>query len=298
MRLLDLLAVFGVLAVSRLSAQEHFEIAVYPYATAHRGEWELEGHLNLASRGTSGVSGTVAPTQGQWRFAAEVTRGITDHWEVAGYVLGAQVPGMGLEYAGWRLRSRMRAPESWRLPVNVAFSAEYETSRPSFSDSPRTAELTAIFERRFGSVQLLADPTFERDLVGAGHEWEFEPRARLGADVSKAVTLGLEWFGSFSDVTQRHQFFPPPDLRLADHMTLPVAGGFAGTPRGADTTVHRNAGWADNWRSPRGTARGFPFTFSVASIDVSLTMRYHAPRRSGNGALTRRRAHWNAGIAI
>src|SRR2546430_8082184 len=48
----------------------------------------------------------------QWRFAAEVTRGITDHWEIAGYVLGAQVPGMGLEYAGWRLRSRMRAPES------------------------------------------------------------------------------------------------------------------------------------------------------------------------------------------
>src|SRR5438552_7157734 len=26
-------------------------------------------------------------------------------------------------------RSRMRAPESWRLPVNVAFSAEYETTR-------------------------------------------------------------------------------------------------------------------------------------------------------------------------
>src|SRR2546426_549739 len=175
MRLLDLLAVFGVLAVSRLSAQEHFEIAVYPYATAHRGEWELEGHLNLASRGTSGVSGTVAPTQGQWRFAAEVTRGITDHWEVAGYVLGAQVPGMGLEYAGWRLRSRLRAPESWRLPVNLGFSAEYETARPAFSESARTAELTAIFERRVGAGELLPGTTVERgpgggpgDGVGCG----------------------------------------------------------------------------------------------------------------------------------
>jgi len=234
------MVVLACFASRSLSAQEHFEIAVYPYATAHRGEWELEGHLNFASRGTSGFAGTVAPTQGQWRFAAEVTRGITDHWEIAGYVLGAQVPGMGLEYAGWRLRSRMRAPESWRLPVNVAFSAEYETTRPAFSDSPRTAELTAIFERRFGSVQLLADPTFERDLVGAGHEWEFEPRARLGADVSKAVTLGLEWFGSFSDVTQRHQFYPTADLRLGDHMTLHVGVGFGGMSAG-DRLVFKTA---------------------------------------------------------
>ena len=59
---------------------------------------------------------------------------------------------MGLEYAGWRLRSRMRAPESWRLPVNMGLSVEYETARPAFSESARTAEVTAIFERRFGPL--------------------------------------------------------------------------------------------------------------------------------------------------
>ena len=168
-RLSRVVGLLGVLTVFRdhpVSAQERFDISVYPYATAHRGEWELEGHLNYASRGTSGFAGSVAPTQGQWRFAAEVSSGITDHWELAGYVLGAQVPGLGLEYAGWRLRSRLRAPASWRLPVNVGFSAEYETARPAFSESARTAELTAIFERRFGNVQLIADPTFERDLAG------------------------------------------------------------------------------------------------------------------------------------
>src|SRR6266480_1274983 len=134
----------GVLISQPLSAQERFDISVYPYATAHRGEWELEGHINYASRGTSAFDGSVAPTQGQWRFTAEVSRGITDHWELAGYLLGGQVPGFGLEYAGWRLRSRLRAPESWRLPVNVGFSAEYETARPKFSESARTAELTAV----------------------------------------------------------------------------------------------------------------------------------------------------------
>ena len=100
MRCFVVLGVFALLASHPLSAQEHFEIAVYSYPTANRGEWELEGHINYASRGTSGFAGTVAPTQGQWRFAAELTRGITEHWEVAGYVLGAQVPGLGFEYAG------------------------------------------------------------------------------------------------------------------------------------------------------------------------------------------------------
>lgn len=232
MRRIAVLGALALLASSPLSAQEHFEIAVYPYATAHRGEWELEGHLNFASRGTSGFAGTVAPTQGQWRFAAEVTRGITDHWEIAGYVLGAQVPGMGLEYAGWRLRSRVRAPESWRLPVNVAFSAEYETARPAFSESARTAELTAIFERRFGSVLLLADPTFERDLAGPEHEWEFEPRARAGLAVSRVVTLGFEWYGSFGETSQKHQFYPTADLRLGDDLTLHIGVGFGGMSAG------------------------------------------------------------------
>ncbi len=226
------LAVIGVLVTDPLAAQERFDISVYPYATAHRGEWELEGHINYTSRGTSTFGGTVAPTQGQWRFTAEVSRGITDHWELAGYLLGAQVPGMGLEYAGWRLRSRMRAPESWRLPVDVGFSAEYETARPAFSESARTAELTAVFERRFGGLQLIADPTFERDLAGPEHEWEFEPRARVGVDVSKVVTLGFEWYGSFSEVSQKHQYYPTADLRLGDDMTLHLGVGLGGTSAG------------------------------------------------------------------
>src|SRR2546427_12292267 len=197
-RLIAVLGVLGVLsgfANAPLPAQEAFEISVYPYATAHRGEWELEGHLNYTSRGTSGFAGSVAPTQGQWRFAAEVSRGITDHWELAGYLLGAQIPGMGFENARWRLRSRLRAPESWRLPVNVGFSAEYETARPAFSESARTAELTAVFERRFWTVQLIADPTFERDLAGPEHVWEVQPRGPAGGDVSKAPTLGVEGYG-------------------------------------------------------------------------------------------------------
>src|SRR5258705_8486151 len=154
LRTVALLGVLGLLLHQPLTAQDTFELEVYPYATAHRGEWEFEGYANHLSRGTSGFDGTVAPTDGQWRFAAAVTRGITDYLELSGYLLGAQVPDVGFKYAGWRVRSRIRAPESWNLPVNVGFAAEVEAAEPLFSESSRTAEFTPILDRRFGALRL------------------------------------------------------------------------------------------------------------------------------------------------
>ena len=222
----------GVFGNATLTAQESFEIEVYPYATAHRGEWALEGHVSYIDKGTTTSSGSVAPTDGQVRFAGEMTRGLTDHWEVAGYILGAQVPDFGTQFAGWRLRSRMRAPEAWRLPVNVGLALEYEAAKPTFSESARTFELTTIFERRFGALQLIADPTFERDLEGPEHEFEFEPKARAAVDVSKRLTLGMEYFGSLGEESQTHQFYPTMDLRLPSDLSFHFGVGFGATNTG------------------------------------------------------------------
>src|SRR3982074_1014459 len=143
-----LLVLAAAVAAQPPAAQEAFEISVYPYATAHRGEWEIEGHLNYANRGTTAFDGAVAPRQGQVRFAGELTRGLTDHWEMSAYLLAAQVPTLGTRYAGWRMRSRFRAPEEWRLPVKLGLSLEYEATRPAFSESAGTFELTASLEHR------------------------------------------------------------------------------------------------------------------------------------------------------
>ncbi len=237
MRYLLVLAVF---AAQPLAAQEAFEITVYPYATAHRGEWEFEGHLNYANRGTTAFDGAVAPRQGQVRFAGELTRGLTDHWEMSAYLLAAQVPTLGTRYAGWRLRSRFRAPEEWRLPVKMGLSIEYEAARPAFSESARTFELTAILERRFGGLQLLFDPTFERDLAGPEHEFEFEPKARAGLDVSNKLTLGVEYYGSLGEIKQWHQVYPTADLRLGDDMSLHFGVGL-GTTLAGDRLVFKTA---------------------------------------------------------
>jgi len=234
------LLVLAVLAARPLAAQEAFEISVYPYATAHRGEWDVEAHLNYANRGTTAFDGAVAPRQGQVRFAGELTRGLTDHWEMSAYLLAAQVPALGTRYAGWRLRSRFRAPEEWRLPVNMGLSVEYEATRPAFSESARTFELTAIFERRFAGLQLLFDPTLERDLAGPEHEFEFEPKVRAGLDVGKTLTLGVEYYASLGEINRWHQFYPTADLRLGDDRSLHLGVGF-GSMLSGDRLVFKAA---------------------------------------------------------
>src|SRR2546425_5410110 len=157
-RLIAVLGVLGVLsgfANAPLPAQEAFEISVYPYATAHRGEWELEGHVNYANRGTTAFVGSIAPRQGQVRFAGELTRGLTDHWEMSAYLLAAQVPTLGARYAGWRLRSRFRAPEEWRLPRHIGLRNEYQGKPPAFREGPPTLQLVAVFEGRMSGGALI-----------------------------------------------------------------------------------------------------------------------------------------------
>src|SRR5438046_507642 len=167
-RLRAVLAVFSLFAAlpGRGVAQDRFEIEVYPYETAARGEWELETHLNYTQVGTTAFDGRVAPTEGQTRLAAELTHGLTDHWELAAYLLAAHRSASGVDFAGWRMRSRFRAPETWRLPVQLGLSLELEATQPAFSDSPLTLELVPIFQRRVGRWQFTVDPAFERDLSG------------------------------------------------------------------------------------------------------------------------------------
>lgn len=222
-------------------AQDKFEIEVYRYQTAARGEWELETHLNFAGHGTTAYDGTVAPTDRQLRFAAELTRGITDHWEVSAYLLAARRPDAGVEYAGWRLRTRVRAPENWRLPINVGVNAEWEATRLLYGESPQTLEITPVFETTIGRLQLNFDPSFERDFSGPSSRegWEVEPKVRVAFGVSRTVGLGVEYFGSvghFGDLfpagEQVHQFYPSVDLKLGDDFSMNFAFGLGSTSNG------------------------------------------------------------------
>ncbi len=240
-----LLAVLSVCAFrTPLVAQDPFEIVVYPAATLARGEWELETHLNYTARGTTTFDGTVAPTDHQTHLSFELSHGITSWWEASAYFLSAYRPGLGAQYAGWRLRSRVSAPQHWNLPFEMGFSAELAAPRPAYGGASPTLELSPILAKRFGALRFGLNANFERDL-GAGeaggteHEWEFEPSAVAALRLSSVATARVEYHGSFTEKlgplatsTQVHQIFPGVDLNLGSEMTLGLSVGFGTTTVG------------------------------------------------------------------
>ena len=227
-----------------LVAQDAFEIAVYGAETAPRKAWELETHLNYIARGTTAFDGPVAPSERQFHLAVELTRGLTDHWEVTAYLLSAYRPGPGVEYAGWRLRSRVRAPVSWGLPVDLGLAAELEFSPAAYDETTAGLEIRPILEKRVGRVQLQLNPVIERALTATSGEaeWEVEPSGRVGVTVSKRVVLSVEYygktglFGSTPGSEQVHQFYPGLDLHLGDDIELNLGLGF-GTTAAANRLV-------------------------------------------------------------
>jgi len=244
-------ALVGAAAVpTAAAAQDPFEIEVYSNHTAVRGEWELDAHLNYTATGTTAYDGLVAPTEHQTHLALELTRGITGYWEVGAYLLSAYRPGAGVEYAGWRLRSRVRFPESWRLPVNASLGAELEFTQPAYDETATGLEIRPTLGRRFGRVQVDLNPVVERGLRGRGSagagEWEFEPAARVGVRLSKAVDLSLEYYGKtalFESVQPAggaaHQFYPSLDLKLGNDFECSIGVG-VGTTAAANRLVFKS----------------------------------------------------------
>lgn len=225
------------------AAQDPFEIEIYDYETAARGIWELDTHLNYVALGTTTPDGSVAPSEHQGHLALELTRGLTDHWEVAAYALSAYRPGTGLEYAGWRVRSRVRLPESWRLPVDVGIAAELEFHRPAYDENAAALEIRPIFGRRLGWIEVWLNPVVERGLRGrdtsAAAGWEFEPGARIAATVSERVALSIEYygktglFGSHLPSNEHvHQFYPGVDWKLGADLVFNAGVGFGTTSAG------------------------------------------------------------------
>ena len=247
MRQLALAALlFAIGTPARLAAQDPFEIEVYQYETAERGEWELGAHLNHVATGTTAFDGLVAPTDHQTHLALELTRGVTDHWEVGAYLLSAYRPGTGAEYAGWRLRSRVRFPKAWRLPVDMSLGAELEFSRAAYDETAAGLEIRPTLGKRFGRLQLDLNPVVERGLRGQGSsdagEWEFEPGARVAFTLSKAADLSVEYYGktglfdSAEAGSPVHQLFPSVDLKLGDDFVCSVGIG-VGTAAAANRLV-------------------------------------------------------------
>lgn len=245
------LFIAGVLALP-LHAQDPFEIQVYEYLTTPKGRWNLETHFNHTLRGTRTMDGPVAPSEGQTHLTFELTRGITHHFELAGYVVFAKRSGHGPDVVAWRVRPRIRAPEHWRLPVKLSLSTEVAFPRQLYDAEEITLEVRPIIERQFGRVLIDLNPVIGRSLKGpgTGEGWDFEPGGRIGVTVSPVVDLSLEYYGSLGPVDdflpsdeQVHQLFWGGDLQLRTNVVLNLGMGFGLTDAGNRRVLKARLGW-------------------------------------------------------
>jgi hypothetical protein len=233
-------------------AQDPFEIQVYEYVTVPKGKWNLETHFNYTARGVKQFEGTVAPTEKQAHLTFELTRGISDYFELAGYLVFARRARESPDFAGWRLRPRVRLPERWNLPVLLSLSAEVAFPTDAYEEADATLEIRPILERRFGAVAIDLNPVIGRALTGGGSNegWDFEPGGRLGVTVSPKVDLSLEYYGAFGPVRdflpageQVHQLFGGGDVLLRENVVLNLGVGVGTTSAGNRTVLKARLGW-------------------------------------------------------
>lgn len=241
-----------VVVAAGAAAQDPFEIQVYEYATVPAGRWNLETHLNYVQRGTTAFEGPVAPSQHQTHLTFELTRGITDWFEMAGYLVLARRAGDAPEYVGWRVRPRVRAPESWRLPVGLSLSTEVGFPKDEYEEADATLEIRPVIEWGRGRFLLDVNPVVGRALSGpgSGEGWDFEPGVRLGWAATKRLDLSLEYYGSTGPLSdplpgaqQVHQFFPGGDLQLTENIVFNFGVGFGATTAGNRLVYKSRLGW-------------------------------------------------------
>ncbi|HET7041048.1 MAG TPA: hypothetical protein VFI13_03475 [Gemmatimonadales bacterium] len=236
---------FLVVAPARLLAQDPFEFEVFTPATAAPGETELGINTNYVATGNKAFDGPFAPTEHQTRLAIEVGHGLTKSVEVAAYALLAKPSDASVDWAGWRLRTRVRAPDAWRLPVRLGVNVEVEGTDIRYGEHHHALEIAPIVAWARGPVALTFDAPFARGLDGTGkQEFEFEPKASASVAMGRAVTLTTEYYNSPEDagglgpeLARRQMVIPGAVFLFGDDFRWNVGVGFGLTSTTDDLVI-------------------------------------------------------------
>ena len=144
---------------ARARAQDEFEIQVYDVETAHRGEPGLEVHVNyhLIHDAADALHVTFEPHYG-----------LRSWLELGGYFQTSLDTSGDFEYAGVKLRAKMRWPRRlWQDRLGLAMNVEASAVPAQFEANVWGSELRPIADLRVGRVYAAINPIVDVDLHGA-----------------------------------------------------------------------------------------------------------------------------------
>lgn len=220
-----LLMALAALCLARCArAQDNYEIQVYGSETVAPAHTMLELHSNYTIEGRKQIVDGEQPTNHALHETIEITQGLTPWSEVGFYIFTSSRSGQGIQWVGDHIRPRVRAPESWHLPVGLSLSTEFGYQRAAYSADTWTLEVRPIIDKQIRRWYLSVNPTFDRSFHGPGEKagFGFSPNVKVSYDFTKKITGGVEYYGAVGPLgnfdalhDQQQQFFPAIDLNLS-----------------------------------------------------------------------------------
>jgi hypothetical protein len=241
---------FGVLTLLILSftlpiyAQDSFEVQVYESDLVPVNHYELDMHNIFVERGSTQWDGTVAPSNQQEHLAFEFTRGVTNYFEMGSYLLFANRQGEREEFAGFRLRPRVKAPDAWNLPVGLSLSAEIGFPQLQYEPNHVTLEIRPIIDKSIGRWKFDINPimTFAFNGPEASQGMGLEPEGMIAYEIiPDQFRFMLEYYSALGPARhllptdeQVHLLYPKIEYAFSD--VFVVNAGFGeGLTRASDS---------------------------------------------------------------
>ncbi len=268
-----LLLPFALLIAGTATAQNNYEIQVYPSETIAPKTLLTELHSNYTLEGSTTTQYGMAPTQGQEHETIELTQGLNDWSELGFYIFTAESSSSGVQWVGDHIRPRVRVPASWHWPVGLSLSNEIGYARPEFSNPTWSWQIMPIVDQTLGkwywsvnttmawgihpvtpllSYTTQQRQTYYRDVSPGG--LTFGPAATVTYQPNKYYNVGLEYyayygqFGEFVSLhNQQQQFFPVVNLFVSPKWEINVGAGWGATAGTDHLIVKAILGHYFNW---------------------------------------------------
>ena len=224
---------FWIGAIFRVTAQDNYEIQVYPSAPVETGVTMMELHSNFTPEGIPQTD--IRPTNHAFHETLEITHGLASWAEIGFYFFTNIHTGYGWQFVGTHLRPRVCIPATWHWPVGLSLSTEFGYQRRVYSEDTWNIEIRPIIDKDTKWVYLSFNPTFGKSFKGINQKegFDFEPNFKIAFHVIKQADIGLEYYGSTGKVfnslppdEQVHALYAAIDLFISPKWEFNIGSGW------------------------------------------------------------------------
>jgi hypothetical protein len=129
-------------------------------------------------------------------------------------------------------------PNSWHWPVGMSMSFEFGFQKAEYDPNSCTLEIRPIIDKKWGKWYVSLNPVVDKSFKGPDENRGliFSPNVKESYDITTAVALGLEYYGSTGPFfkydtyqLQQHQLFLAIDLTVDPRWEFNVGYGLGFT---------------------------------------------------------------------